>query len=425
MGMLESHREFWIRIVMEKREALSLLALLSSSLLIRVLLFPLTRPGYRGDLFAYKTWLEVAVQHGPRAFYTTVGWCDYPPFNVYIFWVFGSLAQTLSLFGSDLIVYALKLPPNLFDTVTAFLIFAFARKRFDFKTSMLTTAFYAFNPAVVFDSSVWGQYDAIYTFFLVLSLLLLLDSKPKLSAMAFTLGLLIKPQSIALAPLICFLIFRMYGWQSLLASLLAAAATTFAVIIPLEWSNPVTFLTNIYFGAYGGYPVTSANAFNIWALGGLWRSDTQDFLFLNLVTVGWLMFGALAAYILYVLHKHLDASRELLILYSAFMLLFGFFMLPTRIHERYLFPALSVLTLMVPFSKKIGPIYVALTFTCLVNQAYVLLFLYKGQSIQFADPVLWMVTLINIAVFLYALMLMPKNLQEKETHQVAGMKLQG
>jgi len=243
--------------------------------------------------------------------------------------------------------------------------------------------------------------------------------------MAFTLGLLIKPQSIALAPLICFLIFRMYGWQSLLASLLAAAATTFAVIIPLEWSNPVTFLTNIYFGAYGGYPVTSANAFNIWALGGLWRSDTQDFLFLNLVTVGWLMFGALAAYILYVLHKHLDASRELLILYSAFMLLFGFFMLPTRIHERYLFPALSVLTLMVPFSKKIGPIYVALTFTCLVNQAYVLLFLYKGQSIQFADPVLWMVTLINIAVFLYALMLMPKNLQEKETHQVAGMKLQG
>lgn len=423
--MLESQKEFWIKIVMKKREALSLLALLSSSLLIRVLLFPLTRPGYRGDLFTYKTWLEVAAQHGPRAFYTAVGWCDYPPFNVYIFWIFGSLAQMLSLFGSDLIVYALKLPPNLFDMATAILIFAFARKRFDFKTSMLTAGFYAFNPAVVFDSSVWGQYDAIYTFFLVLSLLLLLDSKPKLSAMAFTLGLLTKPQSIAIAPLIYFLIFRMYGWQSLLASLLAAAATTFAVIIPLEWSNPLTFLTNIYIGAYGGYPVTSANAFNLWALGGLWRSDTQGLLFLNLVTVGWVMFGALTAYVCCVLHKHLDASRELLILYSAFMLLFGFFMLPTRIHERYLFPALSVLALMVPFSKKIGPIYVALTFTCLVNQAYVLLFLFKGQRIQFADPVLWMVTLINLAVFLYALVLMPKNLQEKETAQVAGMRLQG
>jgi dolichyl-phosphate-mannose-protein mannosyltransferase len=392
--------------------------LLLFSLLVRILLFPL--PGYKVDLSTFAAWFNAAAEHGIRVFYNVV-WSDYPPFNVYLFWIFGSLSKQLSLSGTNL-VYLIKLLPNLFDTATAFLIFAFVRKRLDFKISLLATALYAFNPAVIFDAAVWGQYDAIYTFFLVLSLMLVFASKPKLSAVAFTVGLLTKPQSIALAPLIAFLIFRKHGWRSLLTSLLASAATIFVVMIPFEWSNPITFLTNIYFGAYGGYAVTTANAFNLWALGGLWRPDTQTFLFLNLYTIGWIMFGALVVFALYVLHKRLESSGELLILFSAFILFFGFFMLPTRIHERYLFPALSVLALMFPFSKKVKVIYGALTFTCLVNQAYVLSFLNNDQFIQIGDPVVWIVTLINLIVFLYALTLMRKDLQGKELSEVRSSK---
>jgi uncharacterized membrane protein len=60
-----------------------------------------------------------------------------------------------------------------------------------------------------------GQFDAIYTFFLVLSLMLALASKPELSAVTFTLGILTKPQSIALLPLIAFLIFKKNGMATL------------------------------------------------------------------------------------------------------------------------------------------------------------------------------------------------------------------
>ena len=381
--------------------------LLLFSLLVRVLLFPL--PGYKGDLSTFAAWFNAAAEHGIRVFYNVV-WSDYPPFNVYLFWMFGSLAKQLSLSGTNL-VYLIKLLPNLFDTATAFLIFAFVRKRLDFKISLLATALYAFNPAVIFNAAVWGQYDAIYTFFLILSLMLVFASKPKLSAVAFTVGLLTKPQSIALAPLIAFLIFRKHGWRSLLTSLLASAATIFVVIIPFEWSNPITFLTNIYFGAYGGYQVTTANAFNLWALGGLWRPDTQAFLFLNLYTIGWIMFGALVVFALYVLHKRLDASGELLILFSAFILFFGFFMLPTRIHERYLFPALSVLALMFPFLKKTRLTYGLLSFTCLANTAYVLYFLNNDQYIPSGDLVVLLVTMINLIVFLNVLMRMWRELK--------------
>jgi len=398
------------------------LVLLLFSLVVRILLFPL--PGYKGDLSIFAAWFNTAAEHGIRVFYNVV-WSDYPPFNVYLFWMFGSLAKQLSLSGTNL-VYLIKLLPNLFDTATAFLIFTFVRKRLSLKTSLLTAALYAFNPAVIFDAAVWGQYDAIYTFFLVLSLMLLLASKPKLSAVAFTMGLLTKPQSIALAPLIIFLILRKHGWRKLLTSLLTATATIFVVILPFEWSNPVTFLTNIYVGAYANpnYAVTSLNAFNFWAFFGLWRPDTQGFLFLNPATVGWIMFGTLTVFTLYVLHKRLDMSGELLILFSAFMLLFGFFMLPTRIHERYLFPAISFLTLMFPFLKKTRLTYGLLSFTCLANTAYVLHFLNNNQYIPSGDLVVLIVSITNLIALLNVLVLMWRELKGEPLQDIGPAKEQ-
>jgi len=400
----------------EKREVLALAALLFIAFMVRFAFF--SNQGYEEvDTRDFMAWFQTAADYGPRTFYTRT-WCDYPPFNIYFFWVFGLLAKSLSLFGTSLFTYVMKLPPNLFDMATAFLIFAFVRKRLDFKMALLATALYAFNPAVIFNAAVWGQFDAIYTFFLVLSLMLALTSKPKLSAVTFALGILTKPQSVALLPLIAFLIFKKHGLRRFLISLVAAIATVFVVIIPFEWSNPVTFLANIYFGAYEGYAYTSVNAFNLWALGGLWMPETPV-----LFAIGWILFGALAVFVLYVLHKRFGASGELLVLFSAFILFFGFFMLPTRIHERYLFPALSVLALMFPFLKKTRPIYGFLSITCLVNQAYVLHFLNNNQYIQSGDLVALTVTLINLAVFIYALMLLWDELKGRSWFRISPIKI--
>ncbi len=389
----------------EKREVIILAALLALSFLVRFLLFP--TQGYVNDMNTFASWFSTATEGGIRTFYNPPNWCDYPPFNVYFFWGFGSLAKALSLSGIPAIFSVIKLLPNLFDIATAFLIFVFVRQRLNFRTALLATALYAFNPAVIFNTAVWGQFDGIYTFLLVLSLMLALASKPELSAITFTLGILTKPQGIALLPLIAVLIFMKSGWRRLLTSLLAGAATVLVVIIPFEWSNPITFLSNIYFGAYSGYEYTSINAFNTWALGGLWVTDGYLFV------VGWVLFGALVAFILYVLYKRFNASGELLVLFSAFMLLFGFFMLPTRIHERYLFPAISMLALMFPFIKKTRPLYVVLTATLLANVAYILYWLnvYAAAGYLYSpnlsgDPVVLAVSLINSLAFLYVLVLM-------------------
>ena len=411
-----------IKFSFEKREVLALAGLLSLSLIVRFLLFP--TQGYENDLNTFASWFNTAAENGPHVFYNVISWCDYPPFNIYFFWGFGSLAKALSLSGTPAIYSIIKLLPNLFDIATAFLIYVFVRQRLDFKSALLATALYAFNPAVIFNAAVWGQFDAIYTFLLLLSLMLVLASQPELSVAAFMLSVLTKPQAIALAPLIAYLILRQYKvqWRRLITSVVAAVATVLVVIIPFEWSNPITFLSDIYFGALGGYAVTSVNAFNTWALVGLWVPDGSLFI------LGWVLFGAFTAFTLYVLHKRFNPSGEMLVVFSAFMLFFSFFMLPTRIHERYLFPAISMLALMFPFIKKTRPLYAALTATLFVNISYVLYWLnvYNAAGYDYGpnltgDPVVMAVSVINLIVFLYVLVLMWDELKGRswlKTNQV-------
>jgi Gpi18-like mannosyltransferase len=368
------------------------------SFLVRVLLFPLK--GYSIDTGDFASWFNTATQNGIRPFYTLAGFADYPPFNVYIFWAFGSLAKAASIN----ILTMTKLVPNLFDLATAGLIYFFVRKQSSFKFALIATALYAFNPAVIFNAAVWGQYDAVYTFFLILSLLLALKSKPELSALAFALGILTKPQGIALLPLVAFLIYKKGGLKKLLSSVAVFTATVFLVILPFEWSNPITFLTKIYFGAYGGYAYTSINAFNLWGLYGLWLPDG------GLNILGWALFGAFGVFVLYFLNKRFKDSGDLIAVFSAFMLFFAFFMFPTRIHERYLFPAISVLALMFPLIKRARPLYVGLTATLFINEAYVLYWLNKSYPNAApnltGDPIVVAVSAINLLMLVYASIIM-------------------
>jgi Gpi18-like mannosyltransferase len=364
-------------------------------------LFPLK--GYPIDTNDFLAWFGTAAAHGIRPFYT-VTWSDYPPFNVYIFWFFGTIANAVSTHGISA-VNIVKLAPNLFDLGTALLIYFFVRKQASFKLALAAMALYAFNPAVIFNAAVWGQYDAVYTFFLILSLMLALKAKPELSAATLAIALLTKPQAIALVPLIAFLIYKKSGLKRMLFSVLAFALTIFLIILPFDWNGqPLTSLSQIYFGGFGQYSVTSVNAFNIWGLYGLWVPDGNFFI------VGWALFGAFAVFTLYFLHKRFNTSNEFLAVFAAFMFFFAFFMLPTRIHERYLFPAISVLALMFPFIKKARPLYVALTTTLFINEAYVLYWLnasYPNAAPNLTgDPVVLAVSAINLLMLVYASILM-------------------
>jgi len=413
-----------------RREFAILVVLLLVAFLVRVLLLPLQ--GYQIDTNDFISWFNTATQHGIRPFYSLAGFADYPPFNVYIFWAFGSLANALGLSLASMV----KVVPNLFDLATGLLIYIFVRRQTTFKIALLSTALCVFNPAVIYNAAVWGQYDAVYTFFLVLSLMFALRSNPKLSAIVFALAILTKPQGIALAPLIAFLIYlktkrssvldksqyiqnshherllrlkinvikELPKIKNLLISVAVFAVTVFLVILPFEWSNPISFLSGIYFGAYEGYAFASINAFNLWGLLGLlWVPDG------NLFIAGWALFGFATTFTLYVLHKRFKVSGDYLAIFAAFMLLFSFFMLPTRIHERYMFPTIAMLALMFPLIKKTRLLYIVLTATLFFNEAYVMYALraaYPNFADLTRDPIVPLISAINLLMLAYASLLL-------------------
>ena len=401
-----------INLASKRTEYASLITLLLVALMIRLFLFQIQ--GYKEDLNFYISWLQTAADSGLRLFYNNIE-CDYPPFNVYLFLLFGYLAKSLSLFGSSQITFIVKLIPSLFDIATVYLIFVFVRVRSNLKVSLIAAAAYAFNPAVIFTSSIWGQFDSIYTFFLLLSFGLFFSSKLSLSVSTFTLAVLSKPQSIALAPLMALLIYKKYGLRGILTSSILIAGTTVLVILPFQWENPITFLKEIYLLGYGRFPYTSVNAFNFWGLFGMWNPDTQGILFFNPYILGWIMFIVVTFYTLDVVDERMSSSGEKLVFFSAFILLFSFFMLPTRIHERYSFPSLSFLAVMIPFLRRVRVIYGVVSVTLLINLAYVMMRLNSLTPLLNGDPVVFCVSLANTILFGYGLVLLWRETKKMES----------
>lgn len=350
--------------------AVVVILVLLASLVLRILLFRIQ--GCDCDLGLFAFWYNSAAENGLSAFYDKIGFCDYPPFNIYIFWIFGKLSHAL---GPDSLPFLIKLPANLFDLATAYLIFRLLNQRFSFKVSLAVMALYAFNPATIFDLAVWGQMDSIYTFFVIASLYSGLRSKYELSGGLFALAMLTKPQSIVLLPVLAYLILRNGGWQRALSSAIAFGAIVFLVILPFNWDNPIAFLVDRYAG-YNQYAYNSLNAYNFWALLSFWKPDTVPHAGLTYQVWGILAFLAFVAFVMWQLHRRYTPRAAI---FAVFLLMFGFFMLMTRMHERYLFPVFALLALGW-YTRFTIWIYLGLTVTFLAQLAYVL-------SALNADPV--------------------------------------
>ena len=385
------------RFASERRgQVFLVIAILAISLLVRLLLFHYH--GYHVDEGTFKAWYNIAAEKGLHNFYDST-WCDYPPFSVYIFWLFGKLAQVIGPGSLDLLI---KLPQNLFDLATAYLIFRFLRPKHAFLLAWGAMTVYAFNPATIFDLAVWGQFDSIYTFFMVASLYALIRCKYEISGGLFSLAILTKPQSVALLPVLAYVMLRNGGWKRAVSSSVVFIALVFLIIVPFHWSNPITFLIDHYSG-YSVYPYNSINAYNFWALLGFWKTDTVTHLGLTYQIWGVLAFVIFAAFVMWQLHRRYEQKAAI---FAVFLLIFGFFMLMTRIHERYLFPVFALLAMSwsghFTFRRLTTWIYLGLTGTYLANLVYVMSMLNAGAFIPDGHWSIYVLAPMNAILFFFA-----------------------
>jgi dolichyl-phosphate-mannose--protein O-mannosyl transferase/Gpi18-like mannosyltransferase len=356
--------------------------------------------GFKTDVDTYIAWALSLTQHGFPTFYSTIGFADYPPGYFYILAAVGHVWQ--ALFGAHdpgfaVLRYMVKLPAIVADLAVGVLLYALVRRFAGASWGLGAAALYLLNPATIYDSALWGQVDSVSGFFALFAIYALLRSEDNERGqtawiagawLSFGYSLLIKPQAAVLLPLL--LAFAFVNPQRRRARLTAtgigiAAALLLALVLtePFHPGNPIaafSWLVDEYYHGYNIYPYNSVNAFNLWALRGtLWLPDSEHIPSWGFEQHWWGVFLVLAAVGLIVWRYIQDRTSQALLEGCAIAAL-AFFVLATRMHERYLFNGLMLTIACIPFARRYLGGTVALSVVLLANMVYSLEYLHVVTS---------------------------------------------
>jgi hypothetical protein len=445
----------------------ALLALIAAGLALRVIIaYLLPGSGFEVDLNAFKFWAADLAEHGPWGFYERPFFHDYTPGYLYILWGLGYLGQALGGLG-DLI----KAPAIVADLVLAWLVAGMVRELGGSQRRALgAAALVLFVPITWFDSVVWGQVDSVGVVFLLLGLRALWRNQPERAAFWAVVAAVTKPQLGILVPLVAAVVIAralrdeagggdvtavgdggppagrlaaVRGWfarERGPVRILSTGVTGFLTAVALAAPFKLTILG--LFGqvaeAAGGYPWLTVNAYNPWALlaqngnglaaNGAWVCDSiadtkcdVPFLIgpLWAVFVGTALLMAVVAAVSVVVARRPTRTAMLV---GLAVLAIAFFVVPTRVHERYLFPFFALGAILAVLSRRWLVAFTVLAAANFANLYVVPTTLYPGSpSIRdwlgigpaIRSP-FWVgvIAIAHLAVFLWAAVQLRRSGQE-------------
>jgi dolichyl-phosphate-mannose--protein O-mannosyl transferase len=384
--------------------AWALPALLLLGLLLRLAF--VHNEGFSTDISTYAAWAVGLSEHGFAKFYSLIGFADYPPGYFYILAVVGYFWH--AFFAAHDHTFAIlrtlvKVPAILADIGVGVLLYVLVRRFAGSAFGLAAAGLYLLNPATLYISAAWGQVDSISGFFALLAVYCLVrichpersavggESKDEARAelywivgawLAFTYSLLIKPQAAVLAPLlIAFAFVDPQRWRARLTAtgigIFASLLLALLLTEPFHPSNPVeafVWLGQRYVFGFGVYPFNSVNAFNLWALRGtLWLPDSQYILLLPQSLWGGLLVVAALTLIVW---RYVQARSSQALLEGCAIAALAFFVLATRMHERYSFNGLLFTIACIPFARRYVAGAVALSIVLFANLIYSLQYLH-------------------------------------------------
>jgi Gpi18-like mannosyltransferase len=373
--------------------------------LLRVALAATTR-GYAADITTFSAWAGHAAE-GLTSFYSPGYFADYPPGYIYLLWLIGKLRIVLGIdFDTPAFLALLKLPAILADCATIWLVFRLARRSWSGTASLILAGLYAFNPAVILDSAVWGQVDSVLTLPILLGVMLL-EKRPGAAGAAFAAALLIKPQALIFAPLplLWFGIRFLRRERSTTADLLMFSGTAIAlfclVILPFSVNESPFWIISKYGSTLASYPYATLNACNLFALtGGNIAPVGQKLLFLPYGVWGNIWIVLTVLFTTLVMLRGQGSSR---FWYTALFLSASVFVMTAKMHERYLFPALALaLGFHIVTRERLALLlFAGFSTTQFLNVAQVLALSHRDiYGVPPLDPLLLAVSLANVILWL-------------------------
>ena len=362
--------------------------------------------GFKTDVQTFEAWAMSLAEHGFGNFYATAGFADYPPGYFYILGIAGWIWEALfkSFDGGHYVVLKalVKLPAILADLGVGALVYVIVRRFANAALAIGAAAFYLLNPAVIYNSAAWGQVDSIASGLALLAIYCLLRSDDVKTArvnwwivgawLAIAYSLLIKPQAAVLLPLMLAFAFvdrdrRRVRIISSGVGIVAALLLALVLVEPFHPSGPIdaySWLLARYSYGSSVYAYNSVNAFNLWAIrGSLWQPDTTTINLFGTIALGpqylWGVVLVVVAVAL-VLWRYLQERTPRALLEGSAVATIAFFVLATRMHERYLFNGLVFTIVCLPFARRYLWSALALTAVLFANLEYSLQYLYVMQN---------------------------------------------
>ena len=319
-----------------------------AALLLRLIL-AYTTHGFGNDIACFAAWADRIFSVGPGAFYSAETFTDYPPGFMYVLYLIGALRSLLGIpYYSSLHIMLLKLPAILCDMACGCLLFREASKRLHFSEmqSVCVACAYLFQPAIILNSSCWGQVDSVHTLVVILMCLFLMDGKMLPAYAIYGIGVLLKPQTLIFTPVLLVgildhVFLQDFSWRKFFYNLCGGLAVICGMLL-LCVPFGLDAATSQYTSTLGSYEYAAVNAYNFWGLLGMnWVDQNTIFLFLPCRTWGSIAIVLIVLFtFLIALRCRKEPSRYFCL--GAFIIL-TMFLFSVRMHERYMYPGLALL----------------------------------------------------------------------------------
>lgn len=333
----------------------------------RISLLKFQNPDYQ----VFSSWYDFVNNHGIKSF--KYAFSNYnPPYTYFLY-----LSTLLPISK----IIAVKGVMALFDVILAISVYQLV-KIFNPRNYMplIATLVILFLPTVLITGAFWGQFDQFYTAFIILSLAAGLKNNSRWAWLYFGVAISIKFQAIFFLPVLGIMCFKRIKWHDFYWGALAFVVLT---LPPVLAGRPLGSLIDIYPAQarlfQGQLVLNTPNMYQ-------WVSNTA-FEYLN--GMGIMLGVAVAVLILLVSLMYKKFTDRDLLLATALTLLAIPFFLPAM-HERYLFPATTIMAIL-PF------VYPRLAWTAVATQITLLLsycpFLFLTAPVSLS-----MLAFVNLAV---------------------------
>ena len=333
-----------------RRGFAALAGLLLAALLLRVALSACVA-GYGVDMGCFGAWASRMAAVGPANFYEEGYFCDYPPAYMLVLGALGGLANLFGLsFGTMGGEMLLKTVPVFCDILLALAVFLATDRVVGRRPALGMAALMALNPAYIITGACWGQIDSVLAVLLVALLLLARRGKWQAAIPVFALAVLAKPQAgllvpLGLAALARDLVKDKASRKPIALGLLGGVLVTAVIVLPFSanQSSPL-WIVDKYVETLSSYAYATLSTGNLmFLLGGNWTPNDQAVL--GPITYGQLGMALMVLSFAFGIIVYLRGTgrRRLMLAGAATMQLV--FVLGSKMHERYILPALALLLL--------------------------------------------------------------------------------